>query len=110
MPVLLTKIEGRGNGIKTVIPNMEDVARALARPPTCKLSYQSLIRYHFIPDQLRNELTKRSRQILWLRTRRPDLFRRRPLHRERRAPGRPPPQAARHIHREIRPVPLVQEP
>ncbi|ORY33718.1 putative translation initiation factor eIF5 [Naematelia encephala] len=33
MPVLLTKIEGRGNGIKTVIPNMEDVARALARPP-----------------------------------------------------------------------------
>lgn len=34
MPVLLTKIEGRGNGIKTVIPNMEDVARALARPPT----------------------------------------------------------------------------
>jgi translation initiation factor 5 len=36
MPVLLTKIEGRGNGIKTVIPNMEDVARALNRPPTCE--------------------------------------------------------------------------
>lgn len=36
MPVLHTKIEGRGNGIKTVIPNMEDVARALNRPPTCK--------------------------------------------------------------------------
>lgn len=34
MPVLQTKIEGRGNGIKTVIPNMEDVARALNRPPT----------------------------------------------------------------------------
>lgn len=34
MPVLTTKIEGRGNGIKTVIPNIEDVARALARPPT----------------------------------------------------------------------------
>lgn len=32
MPVLLTKIEGRGNGIKTVIPNMNDVARALNRP------------------------------------------------------------------------------
>ncbi|EED84783.1 eukaryotic translation initiation factor 5 [Postia placenta Mad-698-R] len=34
MPVLLTKIEGKGNGIKTVIPNMSDVARALSRPPT----------------------------------------------------------------------------
>jgi hypothetical protein len=36
MPVLQTKIEGRGNGIKTVIPNMEDVARALNRPATCE--------------------------------------------------------------------------
>lgn len=34
MPLLQVKIEGRGNGIKTVIPNMEDIARALARPPT----------------------------------------------------------------------------
>ncbi|PCH33117.1 eukaryotic translation initiation factor 5 [Wolfiporia cocos MD-104 SS10] len=34
MPILLTKIEGKGNGIKTVIPNMSDVARALSRPPT----------------------------------------------------------------------------
>lgn len=34
MPVLLTKIEGKGNGIKTVIPNMSDVSRALSRPPT----------------------------------------------------------------------------
>lgn len=34
MPVLQTKIEGRGNGIKTVVPNMEDVARALNRPPS----------------------------------------------------------------------------
>ncbi|KAH9836756.1 eukaryotic translation initiation factor 5 [Rhodofomes roseus] len=33
MPLLLTKIEGKGNGIKTVIPNMADVARALSRPP-----------------------------------------------------------------------------
>lgn len=44
MPVLQTKIEGRGNGIKTVIPNMEDVARALARPPTCELYI--LLHYH----------------------------------------------------------------
>ncbi|KAH9949517.1 eukaryotic translation initiation factor 5 [Amylocystis lapponica] len=34
MPILLTKIEGKGNGIKTVIPNMSDVARALSRPAT----------------------------------------------------------------------------
>lgn len=34
MPLLTTKIEGKGNGIKTVVPNMSDVARALSRPPT----------------------------------------------------------------------------
>lgn len=39
MPVLLTKIEGKGNGIKTVIPNMVDIAKALARPPTYPTKY-----------------------------------------------------------------------
>ena len=34
MPLLLTKIEGKGNGIKTVLPNMSDVSRSLSRPPT----------------------------------------------------------------------------
>jgi translation initiation factor 5 len=34
MPLLTTKVEGKGNGIKTVVPNMSDVARALSRPPT----------------------------------------------------------------------------
>lgn len=34
MPLLETKIEGKGNGIKTVVPNMSDIARALSRPPT----------------------------------------------------------------------------
>jgi translation initiation factor 5 len=39
MPVMITKIEGRGNGIKTVLPNVEDVSRALARPPTCEYMF-----------------------------------------------------------------------
>ncbi|MBX9694263.1 MAG: eukaryotic translation initiation factor 5, partial [Cyanobacteria bacterium] len=33
MPRLQSKIEGKGNGIKTVIPNMVDIAKALNRPP-----------------------------------------------------------------------------
>jgi translation initiation factor 5 len=33
MPRLISKMEGRGNGIKTCIVNMGDVARALNRPP-----------------------------------------------------------------------------
>lgn len=32
----LIQVEGKGNGIKTVIVNMVDVAKALNRPPTCK--------------------------------------------------------------------------
>ncbi|ESO84468.1 hypothetical protein LOTGIDRAFT_132224 [Lottia gigantea] len=38
MPKLLAKVEGKGNGIKTVIVNMVDVAKALSRPATypCK--------------------------------------------------------------------------
>eukprot|EP00842_Homolaphlyctis_polyrhiza_P002320 jgi/Hompol1/3089/HPOL_003119-RA len=33
MPKLQAKVEGKGNGIKTVIPNMSEIARALSRPP-----------------------------------------------------------------------------
>lgn len=33
MPRLHAKIEGRGNGIKTAIVNMSDIAKALKRPP-----------------------------------------------------------------------------
>ncbi|CAD2087832.1 eukaryotic translation initiation factor 5, putative [Plasmodium vinckei] len=33
MPKLISKIEGRGNGIRTNITNMGDIARALKRPP-----------------------------------------------------------------------------
>jgi len=39
MPKLLSKVEGKGNGIKTVIVNMVEVARALARPPTYPCKY-----------------------------------------------------------------------
>ncbi|GJP51904.1 hypothetical protein CLOM_g11032 [Closterium sp. NIES-68] len=39
MPKLITKIEGRGNGIKTNVVNMVDVAKALARPPSYTTKY-----------------------------------------------------------------------
>ncbi|MCO5579911.1 hypothetical protein L7F22_033778 [Adiantum nelumboides] len=39
MPKLLTKIEGRGNGIKTNLVNMVEVAKALARAPAYTTKY-----------------------------------------------------------------------
>ncbi|RZC85021.1 hypothetical protein C5167_047799 [Papaver somniferum] len=39
MPRMLTKIEGRGNGIKTNVVNMVDIAKALARPPSYTTKY-----------------------------------------------------------------------
>lgn len=44
MPKLLAKVEGKGNGIKTVIVNMVDIAKALGRPPTCKKETNFLCR------------------------------------------------------------------
>ncbi|CAG0883970.1 unnamed protein product [Cyprideis torosa] len=39
MPRIISKVEGKGNGIKTVIPNMADIAKALGRPPTYPTKY-----------------------------------------------------------------------
>lgn len=39
MPPIQSKVEGRGNGIKTAIVNLGEVARALGRPPTYVLKY-----------------------------------------------------------------------
>ena len=39
MPKLISKVEGRGNGIKTCIPNMVDIAKALARPASYTTKY-----------------------------------------------------------------------
>jgi len=39
MPKMITKIEGRGNGIKTNIVNMVEIAKALARPASYTTKY-----------------------------------------------------------------------
>jgi translation initiation factor 5 len=36
MPKLIAKVEGTGNGIKTVLVNATAIAKSLSRPPTCK--------------------------------------------------------------------------
>lgn len=39
MPPIQSKIEGRGNGIKTAVVNLAEVSRALNRPPSYVLKY-----------------------------------------------------------------------
>lgn len=39
MPRIMAKVEGKGNGIKTVISNMVDIAKALERPPIYPTKY-----------------------------------------------------------------------
>ena len=48
MPGVFTKIEGSGNGTKTVIPNLDDVARSLEGTPSrcANFSGSSLARRH----------------------------------------------------------------
>ena len=36
MPKLIAKVEGTGNGIKTVVVNATAIAKALNRPTTCE--------------------------------------------------------------------------
>ena len=36
MERLQSKIEGKGNGIKTVIVNLSSVSQSLSRPPSCE--------------------------------------------------------------------------
>lgn len=53
MPKLIAKVEGKGNGIKTVIVNMVEIAKALNRPPMCKLKLKLL---YLIVDNLQCNL------------------------------------------------------
>ncbi|KAF6165199.1 hypothetical protein GIB67_007184 [Kingdonia uniflora] len=39
MPKMITKVEGRGNGIKTNVVNMTDIGKALARPASYPIKY-----------------------------------------------------------------------
>lgn len=39
MPRISAKVEGKGNGIKTVIVNMAEVAKAIGRPATYPTKY-----------------------------------------------------------------------
>lgn len=39
MPVLIAKVEGKGNGIKTVVVNMVDIGKALNRPASFPCKY-----------------------------------------------------------------------
>lgn len=39
MPRLVAKVEGSGNGIKTLIVNMEDIGKSLSRPPSYVTKY-----------------------------------------------------------------------
>lgn len=53
MPRLVTKVEGRGNGIKTRLVNVSDVSKALHRDPACKFSITNFLFFlQFTHDQI----------------------------------------------------------
>lgn len=52
MERLQSKVEGKGNGIKTVVVNLTSVANSLARPPACMFHRptSSFPRFLLFPD------------------------------------------------------------
>jgi hypothetical protein len=48
-------VEGKGNGIKTVIVNMPEIAKALSRPPTCKYNESRTISTQMLIEMLTQE-------------------------------------------------------
>lgn len=57
MPKLAAKVEGTGNGIKTVLVNATAIAKALNRPPTCKIKHSRIL-FEFIFYFLLSDVTK----------------------------------------------------
>ncbi|RWS07574.1 eukaryotic translation initiation factor 5-like protein [Dinothrombium tinctorium] len=55
MPKIIAKVEGKGNGIKTVIVNMVEVAKALNRPPMYPTKYFGCILGAQVNCDLKNE-------------------------------------------------------
>jgi len=55
MPKLLAKVEGKGNGIKTVIVNMVEIAKALNRPPMYPTKYFGCVLGAQVNCDLKNE-------------------------------------------------------
>jgi hypothetical protein len=58
MPRMITKVEGRGNGIKTRLVNVADVGKALHRDPACK---SRSLDFSLLTRRLRHH------QVVWLR-------------------------------------------
>lgn len=61
MERLQSKIEGKGNGIKTVVVNLSSVAASLARPSSCKTYTPNYLCYSIL-------ILSRCHQVLWIRT------------------------------------------
>ena len=63
MPGIVAKVEGQGNGIKTVIVNMVDIARALNREPVCKSNTLCFLPWPWQPVYKQQA----QRQVFWLK-------------------------------------------
>lgn len=100
MPRLLAKVEGKGNGIKTVIVNMTEVAKALGRPPTCNI----LLLYSYHKNLNRNiGFLYRSNQVfwVWVRSANSIWYQEWSLYRQRSTRSRETAANAWHFHKEI---------